>query len=180
MAKTTFQGPVKSINGFQGVGTGNSVSIGAGATSLTVDTHAGRMLYHNVGGAATLTLPAINSSSDSGVAGPGNDPNSANNLGASFEIYIGADKSGDFVLQVANASDTMTGNALIVDTDTNDTGEGFMTAAASDTVTLNGGTTGGKAGTIITCKAIGANRWGVQVTSGGTGNLVTPFSAAVS
>ena len=51
MAKTTFQGPVKSINGFQGVGTGNSVSIGAGATSLTVDTHAGRMLYHNVAGA---------------------------------------------------------------------------------------------------------------------------------
>ena len=63
MAKTTFQGPVKSINGFQSVGTGNSVSIGAGATSLTVDTHAGRMLYHNVAGAATLTLPAINSSS---------------------------------------------------------------------------------------------------------------------
>ena len=180
MAKTTFQGPVKSINGFQGVGTGNSVSIAAGATSLTVDTHACRMLYHNVAGAATLTLPAINSSADSGVAGPGNDPNSANNLGASFEIYIGEDKSGDFVLQVANANDTITGNALIVDTDTNDAAEGFMTAAASDTVTLNGGTTGGKAGTIITCKAIGENRWGVQVTSGGTGNLATPFSAAVS
>ena len=102
MAKTTFQGPVKSINGFQGVGTGNSVSIGAGATSLTVDTHAGRMLYHNVAGAATLTLPAINSTADSGVAGPGNDPNSANNLGASFEIYIGTTKTGSFILQVAN------------------------------------------------------------------------------
>jgi hypothetical protein len=74
----------------------------------------------------------------------------------------------------------MTGNALIVDTDTNDTGEGFMTAAASDTITLDGSTSGGLAGSIITCKAIGANRWGVQVTSGGTGNLVTPFSAAVS
>ena len=180
MAKTTFQGPVKSINGFQGVGTGNSVSIRAGATSLTVDTHAGRMLYHNVAGAATLTLPAINSSSDSGVAGPGNDPNSANNLGASFEIYIGTTKTGDFVLQVANASDTMTGNALMVDTDTTDSAEGFMTAAASDTITLNGSTTGGLAGTIITCKAIGANRWGGQVTSGGTGDLATPFSAAVS
>ena len=100
MAKTTFQGPVKSINGFQGVGTGNSVSIAAGATSLTVDAHAGRMLYHNVAGAATLTLPAINSSSDSGVSGPGNDPNSANNLGTSFEIYIGTTKTADFVLQV--------------------------------------------------------------------------------
>ena len=44
MAKTTFQGPVKSLNGFQSVGTGNSVSIAAGATSLTVDTHAGKML----------------------------------------------------------------------------------------------------------------------------------------
>ena len=43
-------------------------------------------------GAATLTLPAINSTADSGVAGPGNDPNSANNLGASFEIYIGTTK----------------------------------------------------------------------------------------
>ena len=180
MAKTTFQGPVKSINGFQGVGTGNSVSIAAGATSLTVDDHAGRMLYHNVAGAATLTLPAINSSSDSGVAGPGNDPNSANNLGASFEIYIGTTKTGSFILQVANASDTMTGNALMVDTDTTDSAEGFMTAAASDTITLNGSTTGGLAGTIITCKAIGANRWGVQVTSGGTGDLATPFSAAVS
>ena len=55
-----------------------------------------------------------------------------------------------------------------------------MTAAASDTVTLNGTTTGGLAGTIITCKAIGANRWGVQGTAGGTGDLATPFSAAVS
>ena len=39
----------------------------------------------------------------------------------------------------------MTGNAIIVDTDTNDNAEGFMTAAASDTITLNGTTTGGLA-----------------------------------
>ena len=65
------------------------------------------MLYHNVAGAATLTSPAINSSSDSGAAGPGNDPNSANNLGASFEIYIGTTKAGGACnLQVANADDT--------------------------------------------------------------------------
>ena len=82
-------------------------------------------------GANTLTLPAINSSSDSGVVRLGNDPNSANNLGASFEIYIGTTKTGDFVLQVANASDTMTGNALMVDTDTTDSAEGFMTVPDS-------------------------------------------------
>ena len=55
-----------------------------------------------------------------------------------------------------------------------------MTAAASDTITLDGSTTGGLAGSIITCKAIGENRWGVQVHTGGTGDLATPFSAAVS
>ncbi len=180
MAKTTFQGPVKSLNGFQSVGTGNSVSIAAGATSLTVDEHAGRMLYHNVAGAATLTLPAINSSSDSGVAGPGNDPNSANNLGASFEIYIGTTKTGDFVLQVANASDTMTGNAIIVDTDTNDAAEGFMTAAASDTITLNGSTTGGVTFSKIVCTVLASGKWKVDVVSGCTGTPATPFSAAVS
>ena len=59
------------------------------------------MLYHNVAGAATLTLPAINSTADSGVAGPGNDPNSANNLGASFtNLFVGTIvQIGDFVLQ---------------------------------------------------------------------------------
>ena len=43
-----------------------------------------------------------------------------------------------------------------------------------------GGSAGGLAGSIITCKAIGANRWGVQVNTGGTGDAATPFSAAVS
>ena len=179
MAKTTFQGPVKSINGFQGVGTGNSVSIAAGATSLTVDSHAGRMLYHNVAGAATLTLPAINSSSDSGVAGPGNDPNSANNLGASFEIYIGTTKTGSFILQVANATDVMIGGALFID-DSSDNVVGFETASTSDTITLNGTTTGGVTFSKIVCTVIASGKWKVEVVSGCTGTPATPFSAAVS
>ena len=88
----------------------SSVSIGAGATSLTVDTHAGRMLYHNVAGAATLTLPAINSSSDSGVA-----EQVMIQTQRTIKVILlkytdwNNFKVGDFGLQVANASDTMTG-----------------------------------------------------------------------
>ena len=58
----------------------------------------------------------------------------------------------------------------------------LMTATASDTITLNGSTTGGLAGTIITCKAIGANRWMAYncFNTGGTGDAATPFSAVIS
>ena len=42
----------------------------------------------NDAGGATLTLPAINSTADSGVAAGDNDPNSANNLGASLKSLL--------------------------------------------------------------------------------------------
>jgi len=43
MAKSTFSGPVKSLNGFISSGSGAVVSLTAD-TSLTVDDHAGRVL----------------------------------------------------------------------------------------------------------------------------------------
>ena len=178
MAKTTFQGPVVSKKGFFNTGPGNVVDADS-SVSLTVDTHAGRIVHNDAAGAVTYTLPATNANSDSAIAGPGADLNNLSNVGARFEIFNSITKTGDLVVQVANATDVMIGGALFID-DSSDNVVGFETASTSDTITLDGSTSGGLAGSIITCKAIGANRWGVQVTSGGTGNLVTPFSAAVS
>ena len=178
MAKTTFQGPVVSKAGFFNTGPGNVVDADS-SVSLTVDTHAGRIVHNDAAGAVTYTLPATNANSDSAIAGPGADFNNLNNVGATIEIFSSITKTGDLVVQVANATDVMVGSAVFID-DSSDNVVGFETASTSDTITLNGSTTGGLAGTIITCKAIGANRWGVQVTSGGTGDLATPFSAAVS
>ena len=178
MAKTTFQGPVVSKAGFFNTGPGNVVDA-ASSVSLTVDTHAGRIVHNDAAGAVTYTLPATNANSDSAIAGPGADLNNLSNVGAKFEIFNSITKTGDLVVQVANATDVMIGSALFID-DSSDNVVGFETASTSDTITLNGSTTGGLAGTIITCKAIGANRWGVQVNTGGTGDAATPFSAAVS
>ena len=178
MANTTFQGPVISKNGFFTTGPANVVDADS-STSLTVASHAGRIVHNNAAGAVTYTLPAINANSDSAVAGPGADLNNLSNIGATFEIFASITKTGDLVVQVANSNDVMVGGAKLID-DTSDNVVGFETVAASDTITLNGTTTGGLAGSIITCKAIGANRWGVQVNTGGTGNAATPFSAAVS
>ena len=178
MANTTFQGPVTSKAGFITTGPANVVDADS-SVSLTVATHSGKIVHNDAAGAVTYTLPATNANSDSAVAGPGADLNNLSNVGAKFEIFSSITKTGDLVVQVANATDVMIGSASFID-DTSDNMVGFETASTSDTITLNGSTTGGLAGTIITCKAIGANRWGVQVTSGGTGDLATPFSAAVS
>jgi len=178
MANTTFQGPVTSKSGFITTGPANVVDADS-ATSLTVASHAGRIVHNNAAGAVTYTLPAINANSDSAVAGPGADPNNLSNIGATFEIFASITKTGSLIVQVANANDVMVGGAKFID-DTSDNMVGFETASTSDTITLNGSTTGGVTFSKITCTAISSTQWKVDVESGCTGSPATPFSAAVS
>jgi hypothetical protein len=108
MAKTTFQGPVVSKAGFFNTGPGNVVDADS-SVALTVDTHAGRIVHNDAAGAVTYTLPATNANSDSAIAGPGADLNNLSNVGARFEIFNSITKTGDLVVQVANATDVMIG-----------------------------------------------------------------------
>ena len=179
MANTTFQGPVTSKNGFITTGPANVVDADS-SVSLTVATHSGRIVHNDAAGAVTYTLPAVNANADSAVAGPGADLNNLSNVGAKFTIVSSITKTGSLIVQVANATDVMTGTAIIVDTDTNDNTEGFMTASTSDTITLNGSTTGGVTHASIECTVLASGKWLVSVVTGGTGDLATPFSAAVS
>ena len=178
MANTTFQGPVISKKGFYNTGPANVIDADS-STSLTVATHAGRIVHNDAAGAVTYTLPAVNATADSGVAGPGPDLNNANNVGATFTIINSITKTGDLVVQVANSTDVMSGGAFYID-DTSDNVVGFETVAASDTITLNGGTTGGVTHATIVCTVLATGLWKVSVDTGGTGNIATPFSAAVS
>ena len=179
MATSTFSGPVVSKNGFINTGPGNVVSADA-SISLTVAAHAGKIIHNAAAGAVVYALPALNATADGASSGPGSDIDSLNNMGATFTIVNSKTKTGDLVIQAANANDIMTGSATIVDTDTSDNMEGFVTAATSDTITLNGSTKGGVTHATITCTAISSTQWSVSITTGGTGNLATPFSAAVS
>ena len=178
MANTTFQGPVISKNGFYSTGPGNVVDADAN-TSLTVASHAGRIVLNDAAGAVTYTLPAINANSDSAVAGPGSDLNNQSNIGSTFEIFSSITKTGSLIVKVANANDVMIGSAILID-DTADNVVGFETVAASDTITLNGSTTGGVTFSKIVCTAISSTQWKVDVSSGCTGTPATPFSATVS
>ena len=178
MGTTTFQGPVISKKGFFSTGPGNVVDADS-SISLTVADHAGRIVHNDAAGAVTYTLPATNANSDSAVAGPGADFNNLNNVGATIEIFSSITKTGDMVIQVANATDVMVGSAILID-DSSDNVVGFETVSASDTITLNGSTKGGVTFSKIVCTVLASGKWKVDVLSGCTGTPATPFSAAVS
>ena len=117
------------------------------------------VLTVNAAAGLTLTLPA--------AAGTGD----------SYEIVVGTTvTSNNLVVQVANASDVMTGLCLIAQ-DAGDTSVAFETASTSDTITMNGSTKGGIKGDIIRLKDVAANLWSVNIVSAGTGVESTPFSA---
>ena len=171
MGQTTFSGPVKSLAGFISAGVSNSVTTAVGKT-LTVANDAGKQIYYTSTAAATFTLPAVNTTAPSDPT----DPNQANNYGATFDFVLSTTVTGNFVVQVANASDTIVGTAIL---GSGTTALVFSTATASDTITLSGTTTGGVGGATITATVVGANRYKVNVVSGATGAVATPFSAAV-
>lgn len=56
---------------------------------------------------------------------------------------------------------------------------GWETAVNTDTVTLNGTTTGGLKGDLITFTDIGTDRYQVDLLGAATGTEATPFSATV-
>ena len=177
MANTTFAGPVISKKGFYNTGPANVIDADS-SVSLTVATHAGRIVHNDAAGAVTYTLPAVNATADSGVGGPGPDLNNLNNVGATFTIINSITKTGDLVVQVANSTDVMSGGAFFID-HSSDNVVGFETVAASDTITLNGSTTGGVTYAKIICTVLASGLWSVSVHTGCTGSPATCFSAAV-
>jgi hypothetical protein len=152
MAKSTFSGPVRSISGFISAGNTAIVSLTAD-TTLTVDAHSGKVLTCNDAD-GKFTLPSIVTTAPSDPT----DPNSLNNLGATFI----------FVIETA-ATD------LDIKTDGTDK---FVGGLYTGVITLNGSTKGGLAGSIIKCTAMGSAKYAVEGITLGSGTLVTPFADA--
>ena len=134
--------------------------------AVTIVEHAGRtLLLGEVGGnaALTLTLPA------------------ATGTGAVYKFIVSVTNTSNYKIQVADATDTIDGIMLYLDEDGTAV-TAFPTVAASDTITLNGGTTGGIVGDYLELIDIAANQYhvrGVMRVAAGA-NPATPFTAAVS
>ncbi len=179
MARTTFQGPVRSLGGLYQQGPATVVDITA-STTLSPEAHGGRIVA--VGGslaaALTLTLPAINTSSNPTTSGPGQDPSTANNEGVVYTIWVPTTISTSSLKIGTNGTDKFVGAVLSIDTDSSGAAVGFVAGASDDFINLNGTTTGGVAGTCIEIVAIAANKYMVKGSVLGSGTVATPFATS--
>jgi hypothetical protein len=179
MAQTTFQGPVRSLGGIFQQGPNSVVPITA-STSLNPTEHGGRIL--TVGGTlasnVVLTLPTINTSDDPSSSGPGADPNTANNEGVVYTIWVPTTIATSSLKIGTDGTDRFIGTLLSVDTDTSGAMVGFTAGANDDFINLNGGTTGGVVGTWVQIVAIAALKYAVTGVVLGTGTVATPFATS--
>lgn len=100
--------------------------------------------------------------------------------GAKYRFRVGiVNTTNQYKIQVANASDIMQGSILTV-SDNSAAVLGYNTASDSDTITLNGTTTGGLTiGDWVEVIDAKLNKWLVRGVTSSSGTEATPFSAAV-
>jgi len=179
MARTTFQGPLRSLGGIYQQGPASVVAITA-STTLSPDTHGGRII--SVGGslasALTLTLPTINASTNPTTSGPGQDPSTSNNQGVMYTIWVPTTISTSSLKIGTDGTDRYVGAILSIDTDSTDAARGFVAGASDDFINFNGTTTGGVAGTFVQIYAIAALKYMVTGAVLGTGTVATPFATS--
>lgn len=132
------------------------------STAITELAHDGKNLIMGGAGAArTHTLPAATGS------------------GARFRFYVGAVNASNHIIKVTG-DDTMDGHIFVASDNAANAALAFETAADSDTITLNGTTSGGAAiGDWVELVDIATDQWAVSGMVTETGTEVTPFSAAV-
>lgn len=177
MARTTFQGPIRSLGGIYQQGPAAVVAITSSTTLNPVD-HGGRII--TVGGSlaanVVLTLPTINSSTNPASSGPGQDPNTLNNEGVVYTIWVPTTISTSSLKIATDGTDKFVGSVISVDTDTSGAVVGFTAASSNDFINLNGTTTGGVAGTWIQIVAVDALKYMVNGVVNGSGTVATPFA----
>ena len=177
MARTTFQGPVRSLGGIYQQGPGAVIAITASTTLNPVD-HGGRIL--TVGGTlaanVVLTLPTINDSADPVTSGPGQNPNTVNNEGVVYTIWVPTTIATSILKIGTDGTDKFIGTILGVDTDTSNALVAYNPTSTNDFINFNGTTTGGVAGSWVQIVAVEALKYVVNGFALGTGAVATPFA----
>ena len=175
MARTTFQGPVRSLAGFYTQGPNTIINLANGTNTVTLDvaTYAGKVIRTN-DATLVITLPTINASSNPTTSGPGEDPNTLNNIGTTYTFFI--ETAATAVSIATDGTDKFVGSILMVATDAAGATTGYAPAAANDYINLNGTTTGGAAGSWITVTALASAKYYVTGVLLGNGTVATPFA----
>jgi hypothetical protein len=177
MAQTTFQGPVRSLAGFITQGPATVVNLANGTNTVTLDvaSYAGKTIRTN-DATLVITLPAINTTANPVTSGPGQDPNTSNNVGTTYTFVI--ETAATAIKIQTNGTDKFIGSMTMVDTDSSGAVTAFAPSATNDVINLDGSSTGGIAGSTITATVLAANKYMVTGVLLASGAVVTPFADA--
>lgn len=130
------------------------------SVTLDRDIHAGTTVNLSAAAGLTATLPASTGSGDE------------------YELFVLTTvTSNSYIIKVANATDVIQGGVSL---STDISGTNMLTAATTDTITMNGSTTGGLIGSWVRLKDVSAGFWRLSGFMATTGTEATPFSATVS
>ena len=190
MARTTFSGPVRSLNGFLTTGNNMAQSLSAGTidaestTNLSsvasIDKYQGKVMQVT-DAAIIFNLPEI-------VVDTGSDeqiksPNTTSTIGYEYAFLFSVSLTGanTFVLNSGTAAgrgtaDQMNGMAWYSNSATDPAANASWGSNGYDTLTLDATTRGGLQGTYVWVRAVAANAWAIQVMMNGNGTMVTPWS----
>lgn len=128
-------------------------------TTLVAENHAFTTVVLDSSTGRTITLPAS--------AGKGDW----------YEIYVKTTvSSGNHVVQVANSTDVMNG---VISIATDVAGVTFPLAATDDTITMNGSTQGGLAGSWLKFTDVASGFWKIEGCLVSSGAEADPATAAV-
>ena len=186
MARTTFDGPVRSLNGFLGTGPNMAASITGtvdGGTDVAgIDLYQGKIIQ--IGNANTVfNLPSIIDTADGASAGPGSDPANLNRVGIKYQFIVTASLTGGntIVINAGTAAgrataDVFRGMAIYNNTATDPGAVTAFTAGGTDTLTLTATTKGGLEGAQIECQAVDGLLWQVSAQLIGNGAFANPWS----
>ena len=184
MANTTFNGPVRSENGFEQISITSAT--GAVTTNLDIDTSGNITTtgyvsaYSNVSSITSATKSV--ESTDSGTVYTLNRaagivvtlPTAV--AGLNYTFIVGTTFTGAGQINTDNSSDLFSGFAYIFDPATATDNNTFIPDASDDdTIDLGAATQGWLVGGIIRLVATSASVWHCEAYLHGDGSLATPF-----
>lgn len=145
---------VTALNNINGVQAPSTVT--ASTLTLSAAAYSGKPIVQNAAAGCTVTLPAAIGS------------------GAVFTIYVGTTITSNGLIVNTAGSDVFSGGILVMKgSDGTSLAE---TSTANKTITYNGTTTGGIAGSFIRLVDTKSGQWQVSGNACGSGSIATPFS----
>lgn len=135
------------------------INVTTATVTLDRDVHSDTDVTINRAAGCTVTLPASSGKGDV------------------YTLFVGTTiTSNNAIIQVANSTDIMQG---VIHLTTDIAGTSMPTASTTDTITMNGSTTGGVKGSWVRLTDVSSGVWMLEGGLICTGTEATPFSAAV-